>query len=167
MALDATVAGPSANSYLTVAAADALALEDLGRTKAEWIAATDEDKEAALIRATEEIDGLIGESTSQADPAQALLFPRLEDVAYGTSTFIIPPLLAKATYLQAKHLIANADLIDDAASRRARGLQNFANNDGTGGQLADNASFGMLHPRVERMLDPFAAGSVIATIIPT
>jgi hypothetical protein len=167
MALDATVAGPSANSYLSVAAADAFALEDIGLAKAAWIAATDEDKEAALIRATEEIDGLIGETSSKADPAQALLFPRLDDVAYGTSTFIIPGRLEKATYLQAAYLIQNAKLIDDAASRRARGLQNFANSDGTGGQLADSPDFGRLHPRVERMLDPLAAGSVIATIIPT
>ena len=60
MAIDATIAGASANSYLTVAAADALAASELGRDMKAWTAATTDEKEAALVRATEEVDAEVG-----------------------------------------------------------------------------------------------------------
>jgi hypothetical protein len=167
MALDATVAGASANSYLTVAAADAFAASDLGRNAKDWLAATSEDKEAALIRASEEIDGTVGRVESYAVLGQALLFPRLIDTELDGTTPKLPKTLQKATYLQAAYLIHNANLLDDAAARRARGLVNFSNPDGTSGQVATDASWGTLHPRVDRMLDEFTSGAVVATIIPT
>lgn len=163
--LDATIAGASANSYLSVAAADDFAANDLGRAKKTWQAATVEDKEAALIRATADIDEAVQTTESKAATGQALLFPRSFDVDTDGSTFIIPARLRRATYLQAVYLIDAAELIDDAARRRARGLVNFSNPDGTGGQVAEASTFGLLHPRVERMLDEFSAGGVIATIV--
>lgn len=164
MVLDATVAGSSANSYLTVAAADVFAAEDLGRNAKAWAEADTETKEAALIRATDEIDGVIVR-TVPYESSQALLFPRLVDQR--DSAPYLPARLLKATYLQASFIVRNAELLDDAASRRARGLVNFSNPDGTSGQVAERASFGTLHPRVESMLDEFTAGAVVATIIPT
>lgn len=166
MALDATVAGSAANSYLTVADADALAAADLGGNAKEWVEATVETKEAALIRATDEIDSTVVRTVPYST-TQALLFPRLIDVDSIGGSPELPTRLQKATYLQASFLVKNADLLDHAATRRARGLVNFANPDGTSGQLADSPSFGNLHPRVEMMLDEFTAGSVVATIIPT
>lgn len=164
MALDATVAGSAANSYLTAVEADAFAVADLGSNAKAWLEATDEDKDAALIRATDEIDSTIVRTTPY-DSDQALLFPRFSDV--NGSTPYLPTRLKKATYLQASFLVKNASLLDDAASRRARGLVNFSNPDGTSGQVAANPGWGALHPRVEAMLDEFTAGSVVATIIPT
>jgi hypothetical protein len=164
MALDATVAGSAANSYLTVAEADSLAAEDIGMHAREWVAANVETKEAALIRATDEIDSTIVRTIPYATD-QALLFPRSTDQD-GSAPYL-PARLKRATYLQASYLVKNADLLDQAAMRRARGLVNFSNPDGTGGQIADSATFGRLHPRVEVMLDEFTAGSVVATIIPT
>lgn len=166
MALDATVAGSDANSYLTVAAADALAASDLGGNAKEWAAATVEDKEAALIRATDEIDAAVVRTVPYST-TQALLFPRLTDVDSLGGLPELPTRLQKATYLQASFLVKNADLLDQAASRRARGLVNFSNPDGTSGQVATSPGWGTLHPRVESMLDEFTAGSVVATIIPT
>ena len=165
MAIDATVAGASANSYLTVAAADLLAASELGRDMKAWSAATVEEKEAALVRATEEVDAEVGRVVYPATATQSLLFPRRTD--YVGSIYFIPARLARATILQAAFLLRNADLLDDAVSFRARGLSNFSNPDGTSGQLADDPSFGRLHPRARSLLVEFAEGSVVATIIPT
>jgi hypothetical protein len=167
MVLDATVGGPSANSYLDVAAADAFASTDLGRNAKEWLAATDEDKEAALIRASEEIDATIGRVESFFASDQALLFPRSFDLEADGTTPKLPKTLEKATYLQAAYLLRDANLLDDAASRRARGLVNFSNPDGTSGQVATDATWGTLHPRVDRMIEEFTSGAVVATIVTT
>jgi hypothetical protein len=167
MVLDATVAGASANSYLTIAAADALATSDLGRDAETWLAATTDQKEAALLRATDEIDGDVGRVVTRATTGQLLLFPRYEDRAADGTTLILPGRLLRATYLQAAFLLRNAKLLDDAASFRARGLTNFSNPDGTGGQVADDPSFGTMHPRAKALLTEFAEGSVVGIIIPT
>jgi hypothetical protein len=168
MPFDATLGGASANSYLTVAEADAYANSDLGRNRTAWLAATVEDKEAALMRATEEIDATIVRVDSTFFTGQALLFPRSYDLDPSDDTLPkLPARLGNAVYLQAAYIIRNADLLDDAASRRARGLANFSNPDGTSGQVAEDPRWGTLHPRVDRMLDEYTSGSVIATIIPT
>lgn len=174
MTVDATVAGLASNSYLDVAAADALAASDLGRNAKAWNAATIEDKEAALIRATAEIDEYVGTvpivyAAAYLGRGQALLFPRSIDV-YGlydvgpSGTPYIPVRLARATYLQAAHLLRNADLIDDAQSNRARGLVNFANPDGTGGTLSDKADFGRLNDRTVALIGDVSGGVTIGWI---
>lgn len=166
MPLDATVGGASANSYLTVAAADSLAASDIGANAQEWAAAPTDEKEAALIRASDEIDSHVGRVVSPFSATQALLFPRVEDVdAVGVA--FLPARLRKAVYLQAAYLLKNATIIDQAAARRARGLVNFANPDGTSGQLATDPGFGHLHPRVEALVGPLTEGAVSAVIIPT
>lgn len=167
MAIDATIAGASANSYLTVAAADTLAASDLGLNAKEWLTATVDTKEAALIRASEEVDDVVGHVAYPATAAQALLFPRAEDLALDGVTWIIPVRLLRAVYLQAAFLVKNAELLDHAAARRARGLSNFSNPDGTSGQVSDDPSFGAVHPRVMRLLEEFSQGAVVGIIIPT
>lgn len=165
MAIDATVAGASANSYLTIAAADALASSELGRDMKAWAAATTDEKEAALIRATDEIDADIGRVAYPATTTQALLFPRRTDVV--SSSYVLPTRLQRAVILQAAFLLRNADTLDDAVAFRARGLSNFSNPDGTSGQVADDPSFGRMHPRAKALLTEFAEGSVIGIIVPT
>lgn len=167
MALDATVAGSSASSYLTVGEADGFAVSDLGTNAQKWREAHPETKEAALIRATAEIDEFVGRVARSYATTQALLFPRWDDLIPGTSTPFLPVRLKRAVYLQAAYLIANADLIDGAASRRSRGLVNFANPDGTSGQVADDGSFGRLSPRAETIMGEFVEGAVIGTIVTT
>lgn len=163
MAVDTTVAGTSANSYLDVAGADAFASTELGKLAKAWRNATIEDKEAALLRATAEIDEYTGSGSTLFLTTQALRFPRLLDVDAAAVPFI-PVRVRRATFLQASYLLANADVLDDAATRRARGLVNFSNPDGTGGQLADSRDYGRLHPRVEGLLADTVGGAVVGWI---
>ena len=166
MALDATVGGASANSYATIAEGDAYAASDLGRNRDAWTQATIAEKEAALIRATDEIDTAVGRVVASYSETQALLFPRYTDLIYGTQTPELPNRLAKATWYQAAFLLRNATVLDDAASFRARGLANFANPDGTSGALAD-ADVGLMHPYTASVVVDYSGGSIIGTIITT
>lgn len=182
MTVDTTVAGADSNSYLDVAGADALAASELGGNAKAWRAATIEDKEAALIRATAEIDEFVGappravvagppytrrpfvaSGLAPYAPDQGLTFPRAYDLD-PTDEPIIPARIARATFLQAAYLIVNADLIDEAGSRRARGLTSFSNPDATGGTISDKRDFGRLHPRVEALLGDVAGGAVVGWI---
>lgn len=152
MAIDATVGGASANSYLDVAAADALAADDLGPAAERWLAAATADKEKALKRATREIDGWIAERGSAPWSAtQALLFPRVGDVDASDVPFIHRN-VQQATYEQATYVLDNAAALDEAASRRAKGFFSYTNPDGTGGSLAANPDFGLLAPHVEHLM---------------
>lgn len=162
MALVATVAGATSNSYLTVADADALAVADLGRFAAGWLKATIEDRERALMRATAEIDAFVGYAPPFTS-GQALAFPRPVDVDDAGSP-VLPSRLKRACYLQAAFLVENADTLDDAATRRARGLSSYSNPDGTGGQIADPASYGRLHPAAEAIVQGIGSEAVIGWI---
>lgn len=161
MTLDATVAGEDANSYLTVADADALAAADLGRNAALWLDddTTDAVKEAALQRATREIDGNFPATGRwvRYDADQALLFPRPQDASGAPLTPYIHANLRLATYKQAAYLVANADLIDDAGARRARGLFSFSDSEG-GGSVAIDPTFGLLAPEAQAYLSALRAG---------
>ena len=76
MTLDATPAGEDADSYLTLADADALAGADLGPEATTWITADVGLKEAALRRAAREIDAYVATGWPPFDGDQALVFPR-------------------------------------------------------------------------------------------
>lgn len=98
--LDATVAGPAANAYADVAAADARAALNLVNPLAvAWAASVNtERKKSALILATSDIDTIpsaevdfIGE---RATSTQALEFPRDEDPNNTPSTALPPRLIA-------------------------------------------------------------------------
>lgn len=155
MAIDATVAGASANSYLTVAEADALAASDLGPQAERWVAAatTVDLKERALRRATREIDAFLADHpVARYSLTQTLRFPRSTDITGDPATPFLPRTLKDATYEQAAYLVSNAKLLDEAASRRAHGLFSYSNPDGTGGSVSVNPAFGRLSPDVEALL---------------
>jgi hypothetical protein len=153
MTLDATVGGATANSYLTLAAADAMADEDFGRQADAWKAAAVSSKEAVLKRATREISSFLADiGGARYSSTQALLFPRAVDVAGNPALPYLPITLLQATYQQATYVLENAKLLDDANSRRARGLFSYSNPDGTGGSIALDPAFGRLSPDVEAYL---------------
>lgn len=169
MPLDVTVGGAAADSYASIAEADGFAASDLGRFAKAWTDAAVEVKEAALRRATREIDVLVGVLPEEAYyyGVQALAFPRAIDVAYIGSTPFIPTRVKRAAYLQAAYLIAVADQIDEGAARRAKGFTNYANPDGTGGSLAREDTFGRYHPDFLASLGSFESPSVIGRIVKT
>lgn len=126
MAIDATPAGANADSYLTVAAADALAGADLGPEVDAWLALDDQTpadlarKEAALKRATREIDAYLRSGWARYSTTQALRFPRSIDVA--DEEPFIPVDLQRATYQQAIYINKNATILAAANRRRARNV---------------------------------------------
>lgn len=144
MALDATVAGVSANSYLTVAAADALAAERIGPDYEKWIAADVEEQEKALISATESIDAWRDWHAVPYAALQALVFPRVTDLVADAPT--LPARIKLATFEQAVYLMANAKMIADSGARRARGLISFSEGDGSGTQAVD-PTWGLMAPK--------------------
>src|SRR4051794_17191794 len=99
MALDPTVAGASSDSYLSVAAADAMAAADLGPEAEAWVRGSAPQKEAALRRATRELDSYLGSRWMRYDTAQARLFPRSVDFrgTWGTPVPFIPADIINAT----------------------------------------------------------------------
>ena len=152
--IDATVAGASANSYLTVGEADALAAADLGRFADRWRAETPVDrKERALIRASREISARFG-PTVRFSSSQALAFPRALDYV-GTPPAHTPVLhasLLRACYEQAIYLNAMAEVLDDAAARRAQG--NFTQTDDNGSwSISVDPQTGRIAPEALAALD--------------
>jgi hypothetical protein len=123
MALDSTVAGASANSYLAVADADAFAADDLGPEATFWVAASSGDKEKALKRATREIDAYLRSGWVPYVATQALLFPRAVDYAGTPAAAFIPTSIKRACYEQATFVLRNASVLDNAQTRRARDVQ--------------------------------------------
>lgn len=156
MVLDATVAGPSANSYLTVADADEFAAIDTVNGDA-WLAGMSEAKQRALQAATSDVDLYKRSAGVRYSTIQALLFPRDTDL----DSLAVPFLLGdvrRATYEQAVYLLRNAKVIGDAAARRARALFNFSDDDGSG-QPALNSSFGLFAPKMTEYLDRIGAAA--------
>lgn len=119
MALDATVATTTANSYLTVDDADGLAATD-AINGAKWLAAQTADKEVCLMQATVDVDVFKGAVGTAYATDQALRFPRAVDLDGSDLPYIVRP-VARATYEQAVHLLANRKLIADAQAHRAQG----------------------------------------------
>ncbi|MBA2439577.1 MAG: hypothetical protein H0V50_02755 [Thermoleophilaceae bacterium] len=146
MALDATTAGAAANSYLTVAEADALAADDLGRFAETWKTSPLDRKERALIRASREISARYG-PTVRFGSVQALAFPRSTDWT-GLSTAKVAYLhvdLKRASYEQAIYLVTVADILDGAATRRAQGTFSASDDNGSY-SLASDPQLGRIAP---------------------
>lgn len=150
MTLDATVAGPAANSYLEADEADAFAATDAVNGEA-WLAAADGAKDTALMAATNDVDLFKRSVATRYSAIQALLFPRDIDVDAMDDPIILAD-VRRATYEQAVYLIRNAKLIADAASRRARALYSFSDDDGSGTQ-ALSPSFGLYSPKMVEYLE--------------
>ena len=153
MAIDATVGGASADSYLTVAAADALAATDFGPEADKWLEATTttDDRERALKRATREIDGYVRPGWPRYDTSQALRFPRSIDVA--SDVAYIPADIEQATYHQAAYVLLNQRTIDRANARHARALSQYSE-DGLSGSVDEDA-VNLISPRAMHYLAGF------------
>lgn len=142
----ATPGAADANSYLTLEEADEIAtLRGLGPAATGWLDGTDADKEKALIRATSEIDAELGSVGIRYAADQALLLPRYTDKVDGDPVIISSVRLA--TYEQAVYLLANAEVMDNANARRARGLISFSDDDGSGSVVAARPDFGTMSPQ--------------------
>lgn len=146
--IDATVAGVSANAYITLAEADVYAEGDLGKDAEAWLAAEDDDKSRAIIRATDDIRAYQTAVGAPYSVSQALLYPRAIDVVVVVLTPFVHANVKRATYEQAKYVLQNADIIDDAAKRRARGLISFSDDDGSGTMLAMDPRWGLFSSRM-------------------
>lgn len=111
----ATVGSASANSYLTVAAADDFANVYLGTLS--WSTATTDNKGRALIMATRYLDELkwLGD---KASTTQALLWPRT-DAACGDWSFTsseIPQPIKQATFDLAEYLLGDSTALSGAGA---------------------------------------------------
>lgn len=130
MTLVADIASANANSYLSVAEADAYAESDVGRHPAIWLGAKEDDKEAALITATTYIDGFRRWRIMPYQVGQRLVFPRITDVV-SAAPYILEN-VKRACYEQAVYLLKNGQLVDDAHARHAKNLSSFQDDDGSG-----------------------------------
>lgn len=110
---DSTAGSPTANSYLSVEDADALAAGLINGS--DWLSLTEQQKQALLVQATTRLDAEVygGVPTTTVNtsvtPHQALQWPRnwIIDNNHGGSTHLdptkIPAALEKATFYQAMH----------------------------------------------------------------
>lgn len=164
MALDSTVAGASADSYLSVADADAMAAGDLAADPevALWVHAstTTAQKEQALRQATIHVEDAVESGwTAFAPAAQAssgLTFPRSIDHTLSGSTQVpfIPRGVRRATYLQAKYLLKNARELAMARTRQAQDLGS-ASEEGHAYTRSADAGASELTPAASACLAPF------------
>ena len=116
--IDTTVGGASANSYVTLAEADAYFDEHLNVT--DWTDATDDLKNRALIQAARRLDQL-SFNGGKATEAQALKWPRIgvvDDEGYGIDSDEIPQQMKDAQCELALAMLAS-DLLADT------GLEGF------------------------------------------
>lgn len=120
MAIIAIPADPDADSYLTVAVADALAGDDLGPEADTWRKAELALKEAALRRATREVDSYVATGWLPYDGDQALVFPRADVDVDVAGDPLIPRKVVLATYQQAIYLLKNRDVLAAMNAHRAR-----------------------------------------------
>lgn len=98
MALDATVGGASSNSYVTLAEFVTY-LTTRPQTPAAVTAATDAEREAALIMATRMIDAYQCWTGASASATQALLWPRtgmLTNTGFAMASNVLPQQLKDA-----------------------------------------------------------------------
>jgi hypothetical protein len=163
MALDASVAGANANSYLTVAEADAMAADDLGSFADKWRSTPLDVKERALIRASREISVRYG-PTSRFLSDQGLAFPRSVDWAGTPKVAFLPSDLKRASYEQAIYLTTVAEVLDKAASRRAQGTFSAADDNGSY-SLAADPQLGRIAPEALAALDALRGSSRSARTI--
>lgn len=120
MAIVATPADPDADSYLTVAAADSLAGDDLGPEADTWRRAELALKEQALRRATREVDSYVATGWPPFDGDQALVFPRADIDVDAAGDAFIPRKVVLATYQQAIYVLKNRDVLAAMNAHRAR-----------------------------------------------
>ena len=154
MALDATVGGANANSYVTVAEAAAYYLTHLYSSA--WTTLTNEQKEAALISATRVLDANQCFTGVPASETQALVWPRAgmfnrNGVAIPEN--VIPTELKYAVFELALNLVAQNVTV--MTSVQAQGLTKLkAGPVELGWAVASTESFTVLGPNVVNFLVP-------------
>lgn len=112
--LDATVGGVNSNTYSTLVQAETYMESRLH--KATWSAASDEDKNIALLWATRELDQRISWAGYIVVDTQALSWPRdgvLDPNYVDVTSTAIPQFLVDATAEYAMRLISDDRLDDD------------------------------------------------------
>jgi len=151
MPLVTTPGGALADSYLSIAEADALANSRMTGYPVVWLALSVPEKEKALRQATVDVDVHV-RSVPRYSTTQALLFPRGIDFSGSPAVPYIHARVREATYFQAAYLAANRELLDDAGRRRARQMFSFDENGGPSGTIAINPLLGRFSPDAERLL---------------
>ena len=112
MALDATIGGYTANSYVTVEEADAYFLDRIHSE--DWGVSV--PKEQALITASRMLDWYLKFKGYKADAEQAMEWPRVEvtlSSGYEVSSTIIPKAVKVATFEMALAVLAEDRSLDD------------------------------------------------------
>jgi hypothetical protein len=113
--LVATAGSASANTYLTLAEADAY--HDTRLSVTDWTDATDDTKNKSLLMATRLIDDMFAWVNSQTDSVQALRWPRSGMLDANERDYIdndvIPQELKNAVAELARQLIAEDRTVDD------------------------------------------------------
>ena len=114
--IDTTVGGSSSNAYVTLAVANQYntdrAPSSVGTT---WTAANDEQRSAAIIDATRQLDALVEWTGWAVDADQALLWPRSgmwDRAGYSVLSTVIPTELQEATAEYARQLLAKDRMAD-------------------------------------------------------
>jgi hypothetical protein len=119
MALDATSGGTSSNAFCDVASADIYHSERLFNS--EWSEASDNEKAAALIRATFLLNELEWKGYVDTASTQALRFPREELYDRdGRELTGIPNFLVTATCDLALELLRSENVSPEAAQKRVK-----------------------------------------------
>lgn len=110
----------AANSYVTVAEADAYHVARPTTTSAKWNAATADDKAAAVVTATELLDSAIQWTGAAVDPEQPLAWPRTGMVSRNGASIPddeFPRDLKRATSEFARQVLAGNRLADNDVAR--------------------------------------------------
>lgn len=152
MPLDTTPGGALADSYLSIAEADAFANSRMTGYPAVWLALSAVDKEKALRQAAVDVDIHV-HSAPPYSTTQALLFPRESDYIGDPAAPYVHARVKEAAYFQAAYLAANHELLDDAGRRRARQMFSFDEQGGPSGTIAINPLLGRFSPDAERILN--------------
>jgi len=152
--IDATVGGADSNCYITTANANAYFADTL--REAGWDECSSDDRERALIQATQQIERLrLHGTAADTITPQALHFPRSTDYDTDGETYIIPDDIEDAICEQAMYLLqqqANPELLD-RRTLQAQGVRSISLDgvsESYGGRLADGFSASARH-----LLEPF------------
>ena len=156
MAFDSTIGGASANSYASVADADAYFADR--PSSSDWSGVS--DKEKALVQATDYLDNF-AYSGYQTDSSQALAHPRSNLVNREGSGFIGTAVIAsdilKACYELALYLDTNASLfvIDDTVTDVKIGPIAIKQ------ERKEFGEYSSLPMNVKRLIDPYLSSGTV------
>lgn len=132
LTLVATAGANNANTYITLTDAETVMLEYLSHITSGWTAASDSNKNIALVQATRDIDNLrlSGEKYNEGYDEnnalyQPLHFPTTEDVN-DSGALYIPAAVERATVLQAAWLLKNGTDMQAALEIVNRGIKSHS-----------------------------------------